>query len=79
MAGGAPAARDKKHEKVESQFLRVRCTKIGLADFRTVKVIGKGAFDEVRAGHHYVLAISTSHRSCRCAWCRRSTWRGRTR
>ncbi|KAI0309663.1 AGC/NDR protein kinase [Amylostereum chailletii] len=38
----------KKHEKVQSQFLRLRRTKIGLADFRTVKVIGKGAFGEVR-------------------------------
>lgn len=29
-------------------FLRLRRTRIGLADFRTVKVIGKGAFGEVR-------------------------------
>lgn len=29
-------------------FLRLRRTKIGLEDFRTVKVIGKGAFGEVR-------------------------------
>ncbi len=29
-------------------FLRLRRTKIGLDDFRTVKVIGKGAFGEVR-------------------------------
>ncbi|KAH6914884.1 AGC/NDR protein kinase [Coprinopsis sp. MPI-PUGE-AT-0042] len=32
----------------ESNFLRLRRTKIGLNDFRTVKVIGKGAFGEVR-------------------------------
>ena len=32
----------------ESRFLRLRRTKIGLDDFRTVKVIGKGAFGEVR-------------------------------
>lgn len=32
----------------ESNFLRLRRTKIGLDDFRTVKVIGKGAFGEVR-------------------------------
>lgn len=31
-----------------SSFLRLRRTKIGLDDFRTVKVIGKGAFGEVR-------------------------------
>ncbi|KAG6831605.1 hypothetical protein H0H92_009078 [Tricholoma furcatifolium] len=34
--------------KKESTFLRLRRTKLGLGDFRTVKVIGKGAFGEVR-------------------------------
>ncbi|KAJ2922095.1 hypothetical protein H1R20_g15002, partial [Candolleomyces eurysporus] len=34
--------------KKESTFLRLRRTKIGLSDFKTVKVIGKGAFGEVR-------------------------------
>lgn len=29
-------------------YLRLRRTRIGLDDFRTVKVIGKGAFGEVR-------------------------------
>jgi serine/threonine protein kinase len=32
----------------ESSFLRLRRTRLGLHDFRTVKVIGKGAFGEVR-------------------------------
>lgn len=32
----------------ESQFLRLRRTKLSLEDFATVKVIGKGAFGEVR-------------------------------
>ncbi|KIY49967.1 kinase-like protein [Fistulina hepatica ATCC 64428] len=44
-------ARDReirKHSKTESQHLRLRRTKIKLSDFRTVKVIGKGAFGEVR-------------------------------
>ena len=36
-----------QHGKRESQYLRLRRTKIGLDDFRTVKVIGKGAFGEV--------------------------------
>ena len=31
----------------ESTFLRLKRTKFGLDDFRTVKVIGKGAFGEV--------------------------------
>lgn len=34
---------------MESQHLRLRRTKIKLDDFRTVKVIGKGAFGEVGA------------------------------
>ena len=33
--------------KKESTFLRLRRTKLGLSNFRTVKVIGKGAFGEV--------------------------------
>ncbi|KAI0028462.1 AGC/NDR protein kinase [Vararia minispora EC-137] len=37
-----------QHGKKESTFLRLRRTKLGLDDFRTVKVIGKGAFGEVR-------------------------------
>jgi protein-serine/threonine kinase len=37
-----------QHGKKESQFLRLQRTRIGLDDFRTVKVIGKGAFGEVR-------------------------------
>ncbi|AMD19395.1 HBR494Cp [Eremothecium sinecaudum] len=34
--------------KKESQFLRLRRTRLSLEDFNTVKVIGKGAFGEVR-------------------------------
>lgn len=35
--------------RTESSFLRLRRTRLGLDDFRTVKVIGKGAFGEVGA------------------------------
>ncbi|KAF8202169.1 AGC/NDR protein kinase [Pholiota molesta] len=38
----------RKYSKTESQHLRLRRTKIKLTDFVTVKVIGKGAFGEVR-------------------------------
>ena len=38
----------RKYSRVESQHLRLKRTKITLADFRTVKVIGKGAFGEVK-------------------------------
>jgi protein-serine/threonine kinase len=45
-----PEAREReirKYSKTESQHLRLRRTKITLHDFRTVKIIGKGAFGEV--------------------------------
>jgi len=38
----------RKYSRTESQHLRLKRTKIKLTDFRTVKVIGKGAFGEVR-------------------------------
>ncbi|KAF9006146.1 kinase-like domain-containing protein [Cyathus striatus] len=38
----------RKYSRTESQHLRLRRTKIKLSDFTTVKVIGKGAFGEVR-------------------------------
>ena len=41
----------RKYRKLESQHLRLRRTKIRLSDFRTVKVIGKGAFGEVRRSY----------------------------
>ena len=33
--------------KKESEFLRLRRVKLGVDDFTTIKVIGKGAFGEV--------------------------------
>jgi len=60
----------------ESTFLRLRRTKLGLDDFRTVKVIGKGAFGEVRpAAESRVLhAPICSHAlQRRFGLCRRST------
>ncbi|KAG5654374.1 hypothetical protein H0H81_003832 [Sphagnurus paluster] len=38
----------RKYSRTESQHLRLKRTKIKLTDFRTIKVIGKGAFGEVR-------------------------------
>ncbi|KIM90826.1 hypothetical protein PILCRDRAFT_94517 [Piloderma croceum F 1598] len=54
LMGDALTPEDRKQRqlqqlgKKESTFLRLRRTKLGLNDFRTVKVIGKGAFGEVR-------------------------------
>jgi hypothetical protein len=35
------------HGKKESDFLRLRRVRLGVSDFQTLKVIGKGAFGEV--------------------------------
>ncbi|KAJ3802762.1 kinase-like domain-containing protein [Lentinula aff. detonsa] len=47
-----PEERKQRHlqqlGRKESTFLRLKRTKLGLDDFKTVKVIGKGAFGEVR-------------------------------
>lgn len=54
LAGDATMSDERKQRQLqhlgrrESAFLRLRRTKLGLDDFRTVKVIGKGAFGEVR-------------------------------
>ncbi len=64
--------------KRESAFLRLRRTKLGLDDFRTVKVIGKGAFGEVRSRVKRGRALRSPYDTCRrFAWCRRPT-RGRS-
>jgi hypothetical protein len=41
----------------ESNFLRLRRTKLGLDDFITVKVIGKGAFGEVPLTHSSLTGL----------------------
>ncbi|KAF8529031.1 AGC/NDR protein kinase [Hysterangium stoloniferum] len=54
LAADTTVSDERKHRqllslgKKESTFLRLRRTRLGLDDFRTVKVIGKGAFGEVR-------------------------------
>jgi hypothetical protein len=49
-----------QHGKKESTFLRLRRTKLGLENFRTVKVIGKGAFGEVSYTQiiHYLAILN---------------------
>ncbi|KAK2466231.1 hypothetical protein APHAL10511_001873 [Amanita phalloides] len=54
LQADALTSEERKHRQLqqlgrkESAFLRLKRTKLGLEDFRTVKVIGKGAFGEVR-------------------------------
>lgn len=67
----------RKYSKIESQHLRLRRTKIKLTDFRTVKVIGKGAFGEASFPIRICDAstkMAPNHRfACvvRCDWYRR--------
>ncbi len=48
----------------ETDFLRLRRVRLGVSDFATVKVIGKGAFGEARG----CLWWSINDDGCRCAW-----------
>lgn len=61
--------------KRESAFLRLRRTKLGLDDFRTVKVIGKGAFGEVccHTEHARCSRMLSGPHTSRFAWCKRLT------
>lgn len=45
--------------RTESSFLRLRRTRLGLQDFKTVKVIGKGAFGEVGHSEQRCLRVTT--------------------
>jgi len=53
----------REHAARESEFLRLRRSKLGAADFEALKVIGKGAFGEVRlvqkldTGHIYAMKV----------------------
>jgi hypothetical protein len=62
-----------QHGKKESTFLRLRRTKLGLDNFRTVKVIGKGAFGEVRTVDRpfFFVILKTIGNPIRSDWFRR--------
>ena len=51
------------HAQKETEFLRLRRARLGLEDFKSLKVIGRGAFGEVRlvqkkdTGHVYAMKI----------------------
>ncbi|KPP65824.1 serine/threonine-protein kinase 38-like [Scleropages formosus] len=52
-----------QHARKETEFLRLKRTRLGLDDFESLKVIGRGAFGEVRlvqkkdTGHVYAMKI----------------------
>ncbi|XP_054904680.1 serine/threonine-protein kinase 38 isoform X2 [Poeciliopsis prolifica] len=55
--------RRSEHARKETEFLRLKRTRLGLEDFESLKVIGRGAFGEVRlvqkkdTGHVYAMKI----------------------
>ncbi|KAF6029677.1 trc [Bugula neritina] len=57
------AERRQQHAAKESEFLRLKRTRLGVDDFDPLKVIGRGAFGEVRlvqkkdTGHIYAMKI----------------------
>lgn len=42
--------RRSQHARKETEFLRLKRTRLGLSDFESLKVIGRGAFGEVCYG-----------------------------
>ena len=57
------AERRNQHAAKETEFLRLKRSRLGVDDFEPIKVIGKGAFGEVRlvqkvdTGHVYAMKI----------------------
>lgn len=45
--------RRSQHARKETEFLRLKRTRLGLDDFESLKVIGRGAFGEVS---HFFIA-----------------------
>ena len=45
-----------QHAAKETEFLRLKRSQLGVADFEPIKVIGKGAFGEVR-----LVQVDTGH------------------
>lgn len=52
--------RRSQHARKETEFLRLKRTRLGLEDFESLKVIGRGAFGEVSAASDDVVDTSAS-------------------
>lgn len=57
--------RRSQHARKETEFLRLKRTRLGLEDFESLKVIGRGAFGEVKTFY----LINLEHKSCVQAKC----------
>ena len=49
-----------KHACKETEFLRLKRSKLGVHDFEPLKVIGRGAFGEVRSRDEHHVSVLTS-------------------
>lgn len=76
--------RRSQHARKETEFLRLKRTRLGLDDFESLKVIGRGAFGEVRLRFTQRILCSLLCSICRplvpaevfsfrFAWCRKKT------
>merc|ERR1739844_645714 len=63
MSEATKAEKRLQHASKETEFLRLKRSRLGVDDFDPIKVIGKGAFGEVRlvqkvdTGHVYAMKI----------------------
>ena len=63
MSDLAKIERRRQHAQKETEYLRMKRAKLGVDDFEPLKVIGKGAFGEVRLvqkidnGHIYAMKV----------------------
>eukprot|EP00118_Oscarella_pearsei_P002100 m.9490 g.9490 ORF g.9490 m.9490 type:complete len:455 (+) comp21386_c0_seq1:59-1423(+) len=63
LSNAEKTERRKQQAQKETEFLRLKRTRIGVEDFESLKVIGRGAFGEVRlvqkndTGHVYAMKI----------------------
>lgn len=52
--------RRSQHARKETEFLRLKRTRLGLDDFESLKVIGRGAFGEVRVSDSRWSSVFTT-------------------
>lgn len=55
LSAGQKVMRRSQHARKETEFLRLKRTRLGLDDFESLKVIGRGAFGEVGVSNSRLL------------------------
>lgn len=60
FCGSQKVMRRSQHARKETEFLRLKRTRLGLDDFESLKVIGRGAFGEVRCRETFSSSMSWS-------------------